>query len=75
MVVISTTSRVHYVLRPNGRILSPEIVRLNLSLEETENYRIPIAEFLTKAYDGMLGSDIRELIWSDSSPFFQPLSE
>lgn len=74
VVVISTTSRIHYVLRPNGRSLSSEIVRLNLSLEEAENYRIPIAEFVTKAYDGTLGSDVRELIWSDSSPFFEPLS-
>lgn len=74
VIVLTTTSRIHYALRATADRLSSELTRLHFSLLESEELHLPIAEFIVKAYEGALGADAREMIWTDSSPFFEPLA-
>jgi hypothetical protein len=72
--VLSTTQRIHFGYRRNAHILSPSIVQLDFSLEETEEIHLPVTDFLIKAYEGDVG-DLRDLIWGSEDDFFTPLSD
>jgi hypothetical protein len=74
VTVLSTTCRIHYGFRSVGRLLSSNIVKVDTASGETEDFHLPITEFLLNALEGRLGADFKETIWAEESPFFTPLA-